>query len=614
MANVFKKIDVDTIIKNKNPKLYKQLPRFVIKYIKKILHQDELNDIFTRIGNYTGLDFIEKGLKEINVKINVIGSENIPKQGRYIFVANHPLGGLDGVTFLLTVGRVNPNLKFIVNDVLMHIENLKELFVPVNKYGTNSKEYFKQIEDLYQSDTFILYFPAGMVSRKIKGKIQDLEWKKSFISKAIQYQRDIVPVHIEGQNSKFFYNLERFRIFFGIKANLGMFYLVDEMMKQRNKTITMRFGEAIPNYVFDKSIPFNEWAERVKTHVYALPQGERLPLQTKKIKVPKTLFKTKNLRTVKIKYKPIIAPIAKDVLENELTKDTFFRETNFGKNEIHIIDNETGPMVLQEIGRLREVTFREAGGGTGKDVDIDEYDTQKGGYKQLVVWDTEAKEIIGGYRFIIGSECGFYEDGTPKLATSELMNFSDAFIKNYLPYTIELGRSFIQPAYQYTSVASRKGLFSLDNLWDGLGGLSVKYEFIKYFFGKFTMYNDFNQKARDLILYYLQKHFKDNEKLAYPKKELPIKTDIAKLEQLFKADNPKDDYKTLFKLVREYKENIPPMVSAYTNLSPSMKVFGTALNKSFGYVEETGIMITVKDIYESKKARHIDSLNNQNTK
>ena len=261
---------------------------------------------------------------------------------------------------------------------------------------------------------------------------------------------------------------------------------------------------------------------------------------------------------------------------------------------------------MKEIGRLREIAFRAAGGGTGKSMDLDEYDLMENPYQQLIVWDPEAEEILGGYRYLLGDEVEFDADGKPLLATAHMFNFSEKFLKDYLPTTIELGRSFVTLEYQSTRAGS-KGLFALDNLWDGLGALTVVMPQVKYFFGKMTMYPSYNRFGRDMILYFLKKHFNDKDKLITPMQPLLIETDEKVLEKLFCYDTFKEDYKVLNTEVRKLGYNIPPLVNAYMSLSPTMRMFGTAINDGFGDVEETGILIAVDEILEEKRVRHIES-------
>lgn len=301
----------------------------------------------------------------------------------------------------------------------------------------------------------------------------------------------------------------------------------------------------------------------------------------------------------------IIGKIPREAILGELTRERYVRKTNNGNNEIYIITHQNSPNVMKEIGRLRELTFRHAGGGTGKEIDIDEFDVSKHPYQQLLVWNPEDKEIVGAYRYIACKDAE-YINGKVNLATTELFNFNPEFYKDYLPYTIELGRSFIQPQYQ-PSEQFRRGLFSLDNLWDGLGAIVVDNPFMKYYYGKVTMYTDFNVEARDLILAFLKFYFPDTKNLVTPIIDVEIKTDVTEFLSSLKGLTYKEGHSVLNKRVRALGENIPPLMNAYMNLSSTMRVFGTAVNPTFGGVEETGILVKIVDIYESKKERHINS-------
>ena len=302
----------------------------------------------------------------------------------------------------------------------------------------------------------------------------------------------------------------------------------------------------------------------------------------------------------------IIAPVSKEILKSELTEDKRLRFTNKSNNEIYIVTYQDSPNVLREIGRLREIAFRAAGGGSGLAMDLDEFDVMENRYKQLVVWNPEDEEILGGYRYILGTDVRFDGHGHPLLATAHMFDFSEKFLKEYLPTTIELGRSFVTLEYQCTRSDS-KSLFALDNLWDGLGALTVVMPNVKYFFGKMTMYPSFNRRGRDMILYFLSKHFGDPDHLITPMKPLEIEEDPAELARLFCEDSFKKDYRILNREVRKLGFNIPPLVNAYMGLSPTMRMFGTAINYGFGDVEETGILIAVNEILEEKRIRHIES-------
>lgn len=303
----------------------------------------------------------------------------------------------------------------------------------------------------------------------------------------------------------------------------------------------------------------------------------------------------------------IIPPIDKELLRKELTPERQLRMTNKSNNEIYVVTWHQAPNVVREIGRLREIAFRAAGGGTGKELDLDEFDTCENCYKQLVVWNPQEEEIIGGYRYILGTDVDVDEDGQPILATSHMFHFSDRFMKEYMPYTIELGRSFVTLEYQNTSKNGSKSLFALDNLWDGLGALTVIKPNVRYFFGKMTMYPSYIRRGRDMILYFLKKHFDDKDHLIIPMKPLKIESDESEFAKIFCEQDFREDYKILNSEIRKLGYNIPPLVNAYMGLSPTMKLFGTAINYGFGDVEETGILIAVDEILEQKRIRHIDS-------
>ena len=307
-----------------------------------------------------------------------------------------------------------------------------------------------------------------------------------------------------------------------------------------------------------------------------------------------------------MKEEEIIQPVSKELLKSELTPDRLLRGTNKSHNDIYVFSASEAPHLMDEVGRLREEAFRSAGGGTGKAKDIDEFDLMPNGCKQLIVWNPDNEEIIGGYRYVFGKEWKFGSDGQPILPTSHMFHFSDKFLKEYAPYTVELGRSFVSLGYQNVRENS-KSIFALDNLWDGLGALTVLNPHCKYFFGKMTMYPSYIRRGRDMILYFLNKHFGDKDKLITPMKSLEIETDPELLKNLFCYESFKEDYKVLNTEVRKLGYNIPPLVNAYMSLSPTMRMFGTAINYGFGDVEETGILIAVNEILEEKRVRHIES-------
>jgi 1-acyl-sn-glycerol-3-phosphate acyltransferase len=278
LDNKIQPIDLEAVFYSKNPKLASFIPRFIYRYLKRIVHVNDINTFLREHGEKQNLDFINAVIQDFSVKIHTFGTENIPKTGRFIFAANHPLGGFDGMVLMKIVSNYFSDFKFLVNDILMNIKNIQDLFIPINKHGKQALEAAAQLEQTYLSDTQIMTFPAGLVSRKIKGKITDLEWQKNFITKAFKYHRDIIPVHFNGRNTNFFYRLANLRRFLGIKANIEMLYLVDETYKHRNEELMVRFGTPIPWTTFDKSKRPIEWARWVKEKTYALDGIYDVPL------------------------------------------------------------------------------------------------------------------------------------------------------------------------------------------------------------------------------------------------------------------------------------------------------------------------------------------------
>ena len=267
-------IQVRNVIYTKSPKLAKWIPGFLIRYLERIIHEDEINYIMTKFRELYGLDFVDALISELGIEVVLQGADRVPYADNVIFASNHPLGGLDGIAIMHAIGRYRRDVKFLVNDILLSIGNLEPLFVPVNKVGSQAKSAIMAIDKAYANDNALLIFPAGLVSRKIKGRVVDLEWKKSFINKSKKYKRDIIPVYIDGENSNFFYNLAKLRAKLGLKANIEMLYLPDEMFSQRNQRVVISIGERISYNHFDNSKTEYEWASEVKSIVYSM--GEKI--------------------------------------------------------------------------------------------------------------------------------------------------------------------------------------------------------------------------------------------------------------------------------------------------------------------------------------------------
>lgn len=302
----------------------------------------------------------------------------------------------------------------------------------------------------------------------------------------------------------------------------------------------------------------------------------------------------------------IIDPVDPALIEQELTPERFLRRTNKADNVIYVVDAKCAPHTMREIGRLREISFRASGGGTGKACDIDEFDLMAPPCRQLLVWNPHKREIIGAYRFIAGNDIKTNADGSPRIAMGHMFRFSPAFMRDYLPVTIELGRSFVRPEYQSTH-AGVKAIFALDNLWDGLGALTVVHPEMKYLMGKMTMYPAYRHDCRNLLLAFLNLYFPDPDMLVRPIDPLETNADEQELESFFAGNDFKEDYRRLNAYIRDHGINIPPLVNAYMSLSPKMRMFGTAINHEFGEVEESGIFFKIDEIANQKKSRHIDT-------
>lgn len=303
---------------------------------------------------------------------------------------------------------------------------------------------------------------------------------------------------------------------------------------------------------------------------------------------------------------PIIDPVDTELIESELTPDRILCRTNKGGNIIYVVDAHTAPNVMREIGRLREIAFRSAGGGTGLECDIDHYDTMPVPCRQLLVWDPDGRRILGGYRFICGPDIVIDAHGKPDIATSHMFDFSGQFLREYLPHTIELGRSFVRVEYQ-SSRADAKAIYVLDNLWDGLGCLTIRNPEMRYLFGKVTMYPSYSVAGRDMILYFLNHYFPDPDNLVRPHTPLKPVTPDSELEAIFSRTDFESDFRILNSRIRAMGHTIPPLVHAYMSLSPTMRMFGTAVNDLFGNVEESGIFFAIDEIRQEKKRRHIES-------
>ena len=554
------RIDIDEVLREKAPRFAKYIPRFVRNWLRRTIHEEALNDILAAGWNRPPQEFIHVAFERMRIAYRIDGLERLDPAERYLFVANHPFGGLDGMMIADALIERFGDARVVVNDLLMHVEPLQPIWLPVNKHGRQTAAYARRYDEAFAGDLPILTFPAGLCSRRRDGVVSDTPWRLNFIKRAHASGRKIVPLYVEGRRTA-------------------------RHQTQRRDALASR-RDVPPGR---KPLPYrggrSDSARRPAGDAAAAGRHRSrggLPTQRE---------------TAMHEIKPIIDPLPREELLRELTPDRKVRDTKRAGNEIYIFTAAECPALMREVGRLREIAFRAAGGGTGEEADIDGEDRAEGGYHQLIVWDPAAQEIVGGYRFIVCTS-----SRQPHLSTEHYFHFSDLFRRRYLPHTIELGRSFIQPAYQARS--NTKSIYALDNLWDGLGALIVLNPKAKYLFGKVTMYSSYQTVARNTLIYFLHKYFPDRDRLVTGRHPIDLGLDDPYYERIFTGENYVENYHILIQRIREFNENIPPLINSYMNLSPTMRVFDTVENPDFGGVEETGILLAIKDIYLEKRERY----------
>ena len=560
--------------------------------VMSLLGLNCINRLYPQFCAWRGREFTKEAMKTFRISTDILPEElgYIPRKGPFIVVSNHPFGGWDGIVLYNTVAAVRPEFKILTNFILSHIPNLRDSFLAVNPFSDHkqfrsSLPGLKAAMEAIEKGGCVGIFPAGEVSTYYKGHRYpaDKDWTHTVMKLVSTCSVPVLPVYFDGSNSRMFHLLGR------IHPMLRTASLPRELIRRSGSTVTMRIGRPVPAGEIARCSGPRELGQMLRNRVYAMEAN-----------ISRNLPRNQTADG----QAPLMPPVPSDVLRKEMEALTPLFEAS--KYQCFLADAAQIPAMMQEIGRLREIAFRAAGGGTGKAVDIDEFDVMEHPYKQLIVWNPEAEEILGGYRYILGTDVRFDPKGQPLLATAHMFHFSDKFLREYLPTTIELARSFVTLEYQRTRM-DNKGLFALDNLWDGLGALTVVMPNVRYFFGKVTMYPNYSRPGRDMILYFLKKHFGDREGLVTPIEPLQIETAERELAALFSKDTFKEDYKILNSEVRRLGYNIPPLVNAYMSLSPTMRMFGTAINREFGDVEETGILIAVDEILEEKRMRHIQS-------
>ncbi|TQV88196.1 lysophospholipid acyltransferase family protein [Aliikangiella coralliicola] len=521
-------INVDNLLSQQMPKLEQipKLKRTVSQICKKILHEDEINGFLTKHEHLGANEFLDEVMHRLGLSYVVDNwqLENIPTEGKVVIVANHPLGSLDGIALLKLVSQVRSDIKIVTNQILNHLEPLKSFFLPVNNMaGTPSKTQYSAIEQALKSGQAVIFFPAGEVSRYRLSGIRDCHWRSGFLHLAKKTQAPILPIHVGGKNSKFFYGLSL------IAKPISILLLVKEMFRKARVTLPITIGEMIPYHAIDSLPPNHKVAAQLfRKHVYALSNGKKLVFDTEK---------------------PIAHPQPRRLLKTELENCPLLSTTKDGK-QIFLLENAKDTSLLSEIGRLREISFRAVGEGTGLRVDIDEFDTL---YQHIVLWDPKVLEIVGAYRVIQTKEIPL-----EKIYSSTLFDYQLAFV-DIKKRGLELGRSFVQPKYW--------GKRSLDYLWYGIGAYLTRHPEVRYLFGPVSISAEYSKSLMEWLVYFYGNFYPTKEDYATAKNPFhPTADSAVALEQTFENCNLRDSFKQLKYQLKSFNKTVPTLLKQYTEL------------------------------------------------
>lgn len=567
-------INVEASLTRKYPKV-EAIPKPLLlpffSAIKKIIHESDIN-LFLEDKLYTGpFSFVESVLDyfDFSYKFSSNQIENIPATGRVVIIANHPLGALDALSLIHLVKRVRPDIKIVANDVLTNIEQLKPILVGVNTFGESiSKQSVKEVFEALEKEEALIVFPSGEVSRARPNGIKDTQWQKGFLKFATKTMAPIVPIHINARNSTLFYTIS------SLNKRLSTILLAHEMFKQKEGSLEFTIGESIPYKSYKTTLLDTKAQVKLfKKHLYRVAKGK------------KPIFNTQ---------KCIAHPEDRVSLKQELKKCQLLGTTNDEK-KIYLYEHTQGSIVLQEISRLREYTFRKVEEGTGKKRDKDAYDHY---YKHIILWDDDALEIVGSYR-IAESNFVYNNYGVEGFYTNSLFRFNKEF-EPYLSNSIELGRSFVQPKYW--------GSRALDYLWQGIGAYLHENQHIKYLFGAVTLSGAMNHNAQELILYYYNKYYGDKQELLNPKNKFKFtQSNLDDLDSIFQADDARADFITLREQLAYYGVTVPTLYKQYADLCEEGGISFMAYNvdKDFEDCVDSFILVEVDKMKEKKRKRYI---------
>lgn len=570
-----KQINLKEIIYTKSGQIFDTYPPFLQKiffyFLNKLLHITEINSFLKQHNDKVKINFIDEVLEYLNFSYSVSrrDKDNIPSEGKLICFSNHPLGGLDGIILLKLISEVRKDIKIVVNDILLNIDNLEDLFLPYNIYSNKpQKENILNIQKSLKKEECIIIFPAGEVSRfGIKG-IKDSKWNKGFLMFAEKYNVPLLPVYISARNSFLFYFVSF------ISKRLSMFLLPNELFNKNGKVAHIKIGSPIPQKSYNSGINRHKvQVKLLKKHLHLTGKGKS------------GIFKTE---------KNIIHPIDRKAVREQIIKSDFFAETEDGK-KIYLIESKNSPDVMSEIARLRESTFRKVGEGTGKKLDLDEFDKL---YSHIVLWDESELEIVGSYR--LGNCERICKDfGYHGLYTNTLFNYSERFL-GILPNAVELGRSFVQAKYWNT--------YALDYLWFGIGAYLVKHHEVKYLFGGVSLSNSYPDETKKLIIYFFKKWFGNNEKLVSAKNRFLFSDkDEKELYNMFIGDNYKQELLLLKNRLKVYGYAIPTLFKQYSELCEDggTQFLDFGIDEDFQNCVDGLILVNIDAIKQSKKDRYL---------
>ena len=567
-------IDIQKEIEKKFPNINKKdnfLKKSLFKVAKKIVHEDSINQFLTQNAHLKGFEFVDAVLDYFDFDYTVSSSDlqNIPTSGKVVIIANHPLGGLDALCLLRLISQVRKDVKIVANDFLAGFEALNSLLIPIDNYKLRqSKNDIKKIYEALNNEEAIILFPAGEVSRATPKGIKDPAWNKGFLNFAQNSNAPILPIFLDAKNSKTFYTISV------INKTFSTLLLSHEMFNKKSKRIAIKVGQIIPNEnITPKGIDKKFLLNLYKKHLYSLKKGE------------KSFFETQSA---------IAHPVSRIDLLNELKKSKLIGQTSDGK-KIYLYDYVEDSIVLKELGRLRELSFRKVGEGVNKKRDTDKYDIY---YQHIILWDENDLEIVGSYR-IGNSDFIFKNIGVKGFYSNNLFKYNEEFTP-YLKSSIELGRSFVQPKYW--------GTRALDYLWFGIGAYLKSNPNIKYMFGPVSMSASFPTVAKDMMIFYYSHYFKEEVNLVEGKTPYQYSNNISEIKELFDLEDKKKDFKFLKSALSNIGVTVPTLYKQYSEITEDggIKFLSFNIDKNFGDCIDGFILVEVDKIKDSAKKRYID--------